>query len=674
MKKQRFKETENVVKTNGYAYAVIFVIFTLLFEMVNFATLGIGLLPTRIGLELSVVLIICGIIVITPTEWLKITITSLFLFVQAVLNIINACIYKNLYNITTIDMLFARGGETGAVFEFDMLNLPSLIITLLLIGLYILAIIFAVKLFPKIEIKKGATAMMCLLVATFTIEGTGLSCYNLFNNAYTEEQSSIYAFENGYYMYGSNAIKFLNMQRYGFYGFYIKSLEQYLGYAEPISETELKALKKFVEDGKDFEYTGSTYKTENVSGKLAGDNLIVIMIESGEWFGIDPILTPTLYDFMHNQSVCFSNFYSRNPTNFSEDICLLGNTPNDYALSKIVKNPGITTPTSLPNLFKQNGYESVKFFHDYLGTFYSRKDVNTSIGFDEVYALEDSTLYNPNVKFGEFVDDGDFIDACKEEFMPADKSFFSFFTSVSMHGPYTKENERFADYYDQVDLKYNDFCQYAMDMDLGYTLPAFESNEYKIFREYKAKTMALENMINVILDRLENTTDIHGDKLIDTTTIVMFADHNAYYQDLSYKIKDIGEYDDTNKAYNVPMVIFNKKLVAEENTTFCNTYDLYPTLCDLYGFKFNRNLAQGHSIFAEDIKDSVFISSMASIFDEDYYSLTLRKIYDVKTGELEERESKLKKFKTNVSNFLKKQAYIETYYRINYEKTISEST
>ncbi|MBR1890614.1 MAG: hypothetical protein IJ817_02890, partial [Clostridia bacterium] len=163
----------------------------------------------------------------------------------------------------------------------------------------------------------------------------------------------------------------------------------------------------------------------------------------------------------------------------------------------------------------------------------------------------------------------------------------------------------------------------------------------------------------------ENTTDTNGEKLIDTTTIVMFADHNAYYQDLSYKIAGVGETDTTKKAYNVPFVIYNKKLGSGEQTVFCNTYDIFPTLCDLYGFKFNRNLAQGHSVFSDDIENSVFLSSMASIFDKNYYSLTMQNV--VKDTSENVGTADATSFKKKVSNFLIKQQKIENYYRVNYE-------
>ena len=107
---------------NDYIYGVLFVIFAILLEIVNFVTLGIGVLPTNFGIEFAIILIIAGFIFILPTEWLKVTVTTIFLAFQGIINIINSCVFKNLFNFTTVDMLFARGGETGAVFEFDFIK------------------------------------------------------------------------------------------------------------------------------------------------------------------------------------------------------------------------------------------------------------------------------------------------------------------------------------------------------------------------------------------------------------------------------------------------------------------------------------------------------------------------------------------------------------------------
>ena len=138
---------------NDYVYGCIFILFSILFEIANFLTLGIGVFPSSFGVEIAIILMIAGVIFIVPTEWLKITISTLLLGVQVVLNIINACVYKNLFNITTIDMIFARGGETGAVFELDMVNLPSVIAIVSLVLLYVAVLVLAGKFAPRIKRK-----------------------------------------------------------------------------------------------------------------------------------------------------------------------------------------------------------------------------------------------------------------------------------------------------------------------------------------------------------------------------------------------------------------------------------------------------------------------------------------------------------------------------------------
>ena len=61
---------------------------------------------------------------------------------------------------------------------------------------------------------------------------------------------------------------------------------------------------------------------------------------------------------------------------------------------------------------------------------------------------------------------------------------------------------------------------------------------------------------------------------------------------------------------------------------------------------------------------------MASIFDEYFYSLTMKNIVKVSDEPLDNYNEKLANFKRKVSNFVKKQSYIEAYYRINYEEYI----
>lgn len=654
---------------NDYIYAIIFVVFAIILEMANFVKLRMGVLPSYFGLEFAIILSIAGIILVLPTEWLKIVVTTIFLVIQGGFNIANASMFKMLYDLITVDMVFTLGLETADSFEFEFLDLTMIGVCIGILVLYILAVVVGSKFMPRIKLGKSKVSSICfaLLVAVL-VETTGMITWKVCDDYCLNDNASSFAFENKSYLYGSTDLKYANMKTFGFYGYYIKNLETFFKFDTSIDNERLNKLKEFVGDGKDFLYSGSSFDGNNVSGLLEGDNLIMVMMESIEWFAIDPINTPTLYNFIENDALKFDSYYSRNKTNISEQISLVGNTTNDYSFKKLSDEVGLSTPNSLPNLFKSEGYESVKFFHDYSGKIYSRYTINKELGFDEVFAMEDCSIENKSQNLGDFLDDGEFIESCKEEFMPSDKSFFSFFTSVSTHGPYNaKDNYRFEEYYSYFDSHYQEYCDYVKGNNLNYLTPQAGSDNYKLLRQFKSKAMALDKTMSVILERLNNTTDKNGNLLIDTTSIVMFADHNAYYSDLSYIVKDIDKYANSKDSYNVPLVIFSNKIGNGSCNTFCNTYDLFPTICDLYGLAFNKNLTQGYSIFSSEIENSIFLSSMTGAFDQNIYSVTMQKFYN-KDGNKVEGGEELLHFKNNANNFLKKQAYIEDYYRINFNK------
>ena len=88
-----------------------------------------------------------------------------------------------------------------------------------------------------------------------------------------------------------------------------------------------------------------------------------------------------------------------------------------------------------------------------------------------------------------------------------------------------------------------------------------------------------------------------------------------------------------------------------------------PTICDLYGLSFNKNLTQGQSIFSDEIKNSIFFSSMNGCWDENCYTVFFDKYYLMNE---ENREQKISAFKEKINSFLEKQRYIEMYYRVKF--------
>ncbi len=672
---KKVKEKRDKSYKNSYIYGFIFIVFSILLEVTNFIRLGLGFLPTNFAIELCIILIIAGIIFIVPTEPAKISLLSIFFGIQLVMNVANASLYKMMYEMVTVDMIFTLGFETANAFEFNQIDLTSLIVAIVILVLFILTIIFANMFMPRFKIKKDKVAIVSLITLLLSVELLGIGGLKICKDLYFSNETEFIQ-EDNEYLYGALTAKYASLKKYGFWSFYINNANVFFNYQKTISDKEYSNLSKYVNEGKNYTYTGSSHMGTDVSGSLEGDNLIVIMMESIEWFAIDPVNTPNLYSFINNNSVKFENFVAKNKTNISEDIPILGSIVNNSSFSSINGKVGIKTPNSLPNLFKKEGYESVNYFHDYYGDFYDRNELNKKFGFSDVYSIEDCSKLKTG-GFGDFVDDGDFISELRTKFMPANEKFFSFYTTVSTHGPYENSSKRYTEHYNLFEQNYDDYCSWVNDnkselLKMGFVnlTPKKDSRDYKILKEYKSKAIALENMFNVIDLYLKSTNDeVRGGKLIDNTTIVMYADHNAYYSDLSFNVKNLSKYDKDIDLYRLPFVIYNKSLAPKKVDTFCNTYDIYPTICDLYGISFNRNLVQGYSVFSADdkngIQNSVFASTICGVFDNNYYTVTFDD-YTVQKDDIE-TGSQLKAFKQKINDFFVRQDYIEKYYQINFE-------
>ena len=543
-----------------------------------------------------------------------------------------------------------------------------LVVCLVVVVLYILAIVFKDLYAPKFKLHKHKKAIFSLIFLLISVEFIGVGSLNMFKIAYFNGGTEQNLVENNEYWYNSLNSKFTTFKKYGFWSFYINNAKTFFGYNTNLEKEEKDKLVEYINKGDCYLETNSVYNGNNVSGSLAGENLIVIMMESMEWFAIDEFTTPELYKFINNEAISFNNNYSRNKTNISEQIALLGSVPNQYSLETVYNNVGINVPNSLPNLFKNSGYESVKYFHNYLGKIYNRETMYNAenLGFDKVRTIEDYPEGYDKKYFGDFVSDSDYIASFLPEFMPRDKTFFSFYTTMSGHGPYAKQDIKLEANRNEFKNNYSKYQAYASSK--GWQTPKIDTEEYYILEEYKARVKELERAFIQIMNYIETP----GKSIKDKTSIIMFADHNAYYSDMTSIVKGTNKYDKDKEQYNVPLVMYcsDEKFSKGEVNTFCNTYDLYPTICDLFGLNYNKSLTQGYSIFSSDIEKSVFVSYMSGMFDKDCFALTSDEII-AKDSSIQTNAS-ISRFKEKLNNFFTKQDFIDKYYKVNYEKNISK--
>lgn len=356
-------------------------------------------------------------------------------------------------------------------------------------------------------------------------------------------------------------------------------------------------------------------------GVSEGNNLVTILVESLEWFAFisDPtiypnganlneetldILYPNLRKF-YNMSVVMENHYSQDKTDISEDEALLGIYPNSAYI-----NYGFPTNnlmSSIANSIKLiDNDATTSFFHNNEKDFYNRINISKNLGYDNLYFIDDMTRYgvtnymNPSSlsTSTEMNLDSEMLEKMKDKMFLTDKRFVTHITSLSMHGNYVYR-ANMKKWYDKLN-----------------TLNIHIENEY--LKNYLVYVMDFDCALGIMLD------DLQEKNLLENTTIVMFSDHNTYLSELTYYVKNIDrtEYSKSNynELFRVPLMIYDSNFGHQTVNKFTTTYDITPTILDLFGINYYSNLYYGNAIFSDN--ESVLYSRAFDIFITDrlYFS------------------------------------------------------
>ena len=658
--KQKNKiENKNKIGLNQILKPIIFLVLAIVLEIVNYSILGLktfgktNLFPKYIFFDFGFWLIICGLLLACSKNWIANTIFYISIFVQLLLCAVNATLYSEFGYLFTWDMI---GLALEAIDSFDI-SFVQISSALLYLGILIFIIALPLVIDKlcknkKFDLHKLAKPIFCLIcfICCFSL-GTGTFGIQIAtlgkaeNEQYTEIESDLYLYQNMH-------IREEAFKRFGTCGFYVKNLYDLIA-PKPGNKDKAKILE---------ELKASVVK-KNDQATLYGDNLIVIMMESYEWFAIDPYTTPNLWMLktgessstettVPNQAVVMNRYYANNKTNVSEDVALLGYMPNvnNYTVKG---TDTIATAYSLPNLFKKLGY-TANYFHNFEPTFYERNKTNINIGFEKFYSIKDFKHENKGTTFFDWNLEADFAEQFMNEIAPTDKKFMSFYTTVSTHGTYDKENPRFSKYYATYDKHLDEIKSWFASQ--GYKYPE-SAEEQQILRLYKSAAIDTDAMIGKLFKHLNQNN------LTEKTTVVLYADHNSYFHDLTYKIKKTDKSDLSELfTHNIPLMIYSEKLSAKlsSNTVsaFCNNYDIYPTICELFGLEHNTMFTQGYNIFSTKISNSMHYSYLTGYYSETYYSKNMVEFKKYKTNST----TSLDKFKENVCAFYRKQKKLEAIY------------
>ena len=305
-------------------YVLIFSLATISLEIVAFWSLNFGFLPKYFLFDFSYILIISGILFLMNNRTNKIILITTLLSIQLILNCVNASYNSVLGDVFSFDLLKIIG-EATKVFKLSFINFKALILNALTFTVFILILFSTTKNEVKIDkstktYKAKRLSAFSLVTAIFLLFSSfGLSTNVLSYSLLTDldDTDAYYVAKSDLYLYDNFQFKMEAYKKFGTFGFYIKSLENLVSKNE-ISSEEKQELISYLNEGK---------VEKNNSAQLKDKNLVVIMLESFDWFAIDPYTTPTLYDLVTNKGQVFTNFRAYNKTNMSEDIAILGNFP-----------------------------------------------------------------------------------------------------------------------------------------------------------------------------------------------------------------------------------------------------------------------------------------------------------------------------------------------------------
>ena len=572
-------------------FAAIYFAAALILEVAAFYSAEIGLLPEYFLLDLSVLLMVTLGVFIVPGFVAQIVVIGVLLFFEMVLCVVDSILIGQSTMVFCFSMLNIIG-EAGNVFNPRMLlgSLGLVIFALLFYGGVLTGCIFLQKKMKTVPCFEWQTAL--LLVFTVVISASasfGLYSASLFSFRRADVQDSLYKYEDDMYLYETqpqdrSAIAF---KKFGFFGFYSKNFFNWLGSGgDEITREErdeqLAELDDYFEEG---EWNSALPANGYMAGRYRGKNVVLIVIESGEWYGINKDYTPTLYAMAKN-GWRMSEYYARDKTNHSEALSVLGSYPAQLRNSIIpsgANGEGLLEHDfsfTLPHIMQSAGY-TTNYFHANDSGFYSRGETHGDLyGFENTHFLEDMSRlegYYDKTWFYDFDRDSEMISQYLGAFTDGGENgrFYTMMLSLISHGHYDdlrggdypgemteEEKQQFSEsctvqnletYYEYIDGYPTQYVDERFAVPHGERDEEGElTQEYLMFKRYQAGLMDLDVGVNRLVHYLEQTGEL------DNTLFVFYADHNRYYDEQSYYFKQVadGVYYDTS-LYNIPFFIWD---------------------------------------------------------------------------------------------------------------------
>lgn len=313
-----------------------------------------------------------------------------------------------------------------------------------------------------------------------------------------------------------------------------------------------------------------------MTGALAGKNLIMIMMESIDSWLVTPEYMPNLYA-LQQESIAFSNYYS--------PMYISAATFN----AEFIANTGLVPPTggitsdayveyafpySLAHLFENAGY-TANSFHSADAVIYNRGQIHRNFGYEAYHSYVDMGM-------DDYMLDSQLINGYNQ--YVADDPFFSFIITYSGHGPYTDELSNISDPHLEQALA-------AIDFDTVPYRTEAQKSEYTLA---VAHAMETDAFIGELMEQLR--ADGHA----EDTALVLFADHYCKYISDTEFVMDIKGVENHDMLTNVPFLIWSAGQTPRVEQKYVCTMDIVPTLVNLFGLDADLRYYMGDDMFGSN--------------------------------------------------------------------------
>jgi len=686
----------NLYHKMGFLTYYIFVAIVL--EIAMFLRLDLGVLPKYWLYDLSIILMIAGIIFIIPNNVIQAIVTAIMLGAQTVIFYVNFSLYSLYGDVFSFDMINLFK-ETAKAMTKDFSFIWFMIMLIIAYIVIVIGIILIAIKRHKYPISFRKNFSLAIVMMLLIIQGLSISTIVSQRNTVHASGDIVQVDRiSDSFLMDTSMLKLASMKTFGFFGYYTNNLLNTLTNNSVTNELLNSAILYF-NNGEVHDQSSS-----DMFGVDEGNNVIMVMMESLEWFAfsdgtynstsLSPELTPNIYALATEGTIA-NNFFAKSKTNISEGIGFIGSYPVGKYMEQVTRNSNDNQyDFTLPNVLKNNGY-TASYFHTNESTYYDRHKTHTKLGFDAIYCWDyDEFGYDGGFDWSEWIKEEDFVYSAMDYMIPkkANKNiygedaqkFFTFYSTVSTHGPYDN-NSKCGD-----QVEYKNYVKYGNTQHLPESqrvhtkwyqnvLDAYGDKGSQFINRlvnYQATVVGLDKAIGALVNQLKS----YG--IYDDTTIILYSDHNAYYHTISNDLKGLPDTEYMDIGLNtIPLIIKSAGITSkatEQGTEiktidrFCSAYDLLPTVLDLLGIKFNKNLYIGNSLFGtiDDMYENENGEMEELIV---YYSLTggliSNKMYTLNMTDFHYDEfvtiGYYNKFKDISYNTLKKLNYIYTLYVYN---------